>query len=1625
LEARHPLALDAMMVRDINTGAAGSFPMELESVGETLYFTAITPGEGRELWKTDGTSLGTTLVKDIFVGQSSATPSQLTNINGTLYFRANDGISGFELWKSDGTAEGTVRVKDISLGATSSNPTSLTSYDGYFLFAADDGSTGSELWRSDGTEVGTRMVKDIQVGHGSSGPQYLTSINSLLYFSANDGMNGSELWKSDGTTAGTVLIKDIYPGPIGAVGDLAELNGIVYFRAYDGPGNGELWRTDGTEIGTKRVKDIWPGSEGGIPQVISNVNGVLYFSAVEPTTGQELWKSDGTEAGTVLVIDIEKGPSSSMYQYINVGGTLFFRARESAFGAELWKSDGTNVGTTRVSDINRLEADSYPQDLTEVEGKVFFRAYDTVHGEELWASDGTYNGTVLVKDIWLGATSSKLANLTYHKNTLFFSATDGSGGSELWRVKTENSSPMLNTSYQQRLGRLPEGMKDPVGVEISNVIEDGSITDQEGAVEAIAITALNTTLGTWQYRITSTAPWRTIHAELINSQTDELALLLGPASQIRLLPFGDLNGFIGDAITFRAWDQSKGADGEYYEIRENGGSSAFSSEADVISLFVDAVNDEPSFKLGNGIVTKPVGLANDLGRSIIAQPDGKILLAGTYHNGVKDDLSLMRFESNGEIDISFGVGGKVTTAVSDGFDRGWSVTLQPDGKIIVVGSAGTHPKDDFALVRYNSDGSLDTGFGIEGKVRTDLFAGSDSAESVIVQADGKIVVAGRAFVRNSNDFAIVRYLVDGTRDAGFGVNGIVTTDFGGGSDMAFGITLQADGKLIANGFSANGATETFALARYNHNGSLDTSFGQLGKVTSAVGEFNSYSWGSTLQNDGKILIAGRATKDGSQDFAIVRYNPDGTLDTQFGSNGKVVTPVSPGDDWGLRLTVQSDGKIVLGGNANHAGNADFALVRYNTDGTLDSGFGLNGIVTTDIDSKRTEGFSIALQPDGKVLLGGSVYNGTNYDFALARYTTDGSLDITLNQTSTIPQTVFLAEPIGYAILAPHASVSDIELSKSTFGNSSIVISRTGAASEDDHFFATGTLRILQESRDLVLDSEVIGKVEKNSNGILKLRFNSNAKNDSVNLTLRQIAYTNKSRNRPDSVQIEITFDDGNVTEQGGGGAAKAIEKVRVFIATNRPPQDITLSSTTVAENAGDYAKIGTLNTVDPDNGDEFTYSFLAEDSGNDNSAFYIIVPTEETSVKTPGNVEGWNIMPFGPVGQVRYQQLYSAALFGNIGPLVFTSIGFTPGSLGIYSASVSIRLNQSKTRIGDLSVNLEDNISGVLETVFYDSAFSARIPDENGASSLRFHFSDNSFVYNPSLGENLLVDILISGNRDGWLFAREGDNGKMSRAFNGYADRNGLSTSFEFQTLTEAKVPTLHIIANPDFETKSSYTIKIRSTDRGGLFFDKEFIIWVKDLPDAPFQNYKNIHDVDDDGFVGPLDVLRNIDFLNLYGGSVPVSEVPLGSLFFNVDGDFFVSPLDVLMLVNYINSLGNGSNGEGDPDPRNVANLEDAVRASNAWNPEFSSCFFVVDLCSASTMAIKSEKPDRHIVVGDDHVALDGFYSDISTLDPGGWVSMLAESPECRFASLLRRFDSAPSNILFRKGGSRYQFPF
>lgn len=428
----------------------------------------------------------------------------------------------------------------------------------------------------------------------------------------------------------------------------------------------------------------------------------------------------------------------------------------------------------------------------------------------------------------------------------------------------------------------------------------------------------------------------------------------------------------------------------------------------ILNCFAQPGTLDSTFGNGGKVITD-LGSGEDRSNSVALQNDGKIVIAGyKYISNSNYDFALVRYNSNGSLDSTFGSGGKIITSFGNADDRGRSIVIQSDEKIVIAGYSGSGTNYDFALIRYLSDGTLDSSFGTGGKVTTDFGNSADRSNSMAIQSDGKLIVAGYSSNGTNTDFALARYNDDGTLDNSFSSVGKVSTDFGSNTDECTSVAIQSDGKIVAIGRSGSPANYDFALVRYNSDGIMDNSFGSGGKITTAIGTSWDVGFSIAIQNDGKILVAGESKIGNYVNFALVRYNSNGNLDNTFGNGGKVITDFGAATNaYGASVAIQTDSKIVVAGT-NKNGIREFALVRYNSNGTLDNTFDSDGKITTAIGSSWNFCYSVVIQNDNKIVAAGySNSGGSSYDdFTVARYNSDGSTDVSTVAKKNIEMKIF-------------------------------------------------------------------------------------------------------------------------------------------------------------------------------------------------------------------------------------------------------------------------------------------------------------------------------------------------------------------------------------------------------------------------------------------------------------------------------------------------------------------------------------------------------------------------------------------------------------------------------------------
>jgi uncharacterized delta-60 repeat protein len=455
---------------------------------------------------------------------------------------------------------------------------------------------------------------------------------------------------------------------------------------------------------------------------------------------------------------------------------------------------------------------------------------------------------------------------------------------------------------------------------------------------------------------------------------------------------------------------------------------------------------DPTFGDGKGyVLTSPVSDPSesyaDGATAVRVLGDGSTLVAGD-NAFPADSIALMRFRPDGTLDPSFGSGGRVVTSLSLNNPHATAMAVRPDGKIVVVGYAdngkagkGAQPPTynwDFVVVRYNPNGSLDTSFGPAGvgkivqNVSTATSGDSrnnlDWAYAVTLQPNGKIIVGGYSYSgpATAMDSSLVRYNGDGALDTTFGQGGKVITAFGSGNDEIRDLAVMPDGRILARGRVTDATGKMIMyVARYLDNGAVDTSFGAGGITTLLPSSDLAFGTGSNMDvdpTDGSITVVGSTSGAAGSDIALARLTADGLVDTGFGTGGMRVVGTSA-NEYVYAIARQPDGRLIAAGFAEAGGVKDSLVVRFNTDGSPDRSFGVNGFFVRSFSpyDNFDEFYDAAIQPDGKIVAVGKATvamtkKAVDHDFLIARLQGDpASLLASAHSPTAIRQTLTAAQ----------------------------------------------------------------------------------------------------------------------------------------------------------------------------------------------------------------------------------------------------------------------------------------------------------------------------------------------------------------------------------------------------------------------------------------------------------------------------------------------------------------------------------------------------------------------------------------------------------------------------------------
>lgn len=1444
-------------VRNINVNAGfGSDPLNLTILGTNLYFFA-NSGTGFQLWKTDGTNAGTVRVsttifnKDgwlvnsfnlvnvngtlYFANQGSATTelwksdgttvtkvvdlpsyfsyaSSFTNVGGVLYFRAGDGdaATGRELWKSDGTAAGTVLVRDVVPGTASSDPRELTAFNGkvHFVASSDNYYSTGELWSSDGTAAGTVSLEadPRNVGANITNPLLF---NGKLYFSANDGVVGRELWTSDGTTAGTQLVKDVRESIADDnIRSLTVMEGNLYFFAYDDVNGYGLWKSDGTTAGTSFITttDYWSYNYSSI-----NVAGNrLYFAAYSAAEGVELWTSDGTATGTSLVRNINPGPSDAITNLWGnqaaLGNTYFFTAYDPTNGRELWKTDGSTAGTSLVRDINPGAGDANPDDLIAFNGAIYFDAYDPTYGRELWKTDGV--NTTRVKNINIGVSGSDPQNYEIFKGNLYFTAYDNINGWELWKTNGTTTGTVKVTSFSYH--NSPLGQLTAVGSKLFFTVNGQDLWQTDGTAAGTSqmtgaqwanlgsnanLSELTNVNGVLYFAATDSSYgrelWRTDGTALGTYRVTDL----NPGPHIGY-GVGNSNprNLIYDAsrnkLFFLASNELSGGEGygenELFSIDINNAPTDMTLSA----LIVDE-NVTPSSVIGSFSSTDS-DTANTFTYSLVAGPgDGDNSAFTIIGNQLRINGS-----PNFENKSSYAIRVRSTDQGGLSVEKALSISVnnlnETPTDIALSGSATVNENAGPALV-LGSLTSIDPDSPITPQTFTySLVSGTGDTDNAAFS-----VVSNQLLLNSSADFET---------KSSYSVR-LRSTDQGGlFTDKVFSISV----------INVNDAPTDLAISASSVNElvAANTVIGSFSSTDQDSGNTFTYSLvsGTGSTDNGSFNILGNQLRISSvpnyevkNSFSIRVRSTD-----QSGAFVEKVLPIS------ILNVNESPTNISLSASSVNENVAAGSLI-----GTLTS---------TDPDSTLTpQTFSYRL------VAGTGDIDNASFEIQESELRLRAAPDFELKSTYSIRLQTrdqgnrTFAKVFTITVNNLNDAPTDLALSASTIDEHSAANSVIGSFSSSD-----------QDVANTFAYSLVAGSGDTD--------------NSAFTIIGNQLQITNSPNfETKNTYAIRVRS-----TDQGGLSVEKALA---ISVNNlNETPTDLVLSgSATVIENAGPAQLLGTLSTSDPDNPSTlqtFVYSLVSGTGDTDNLAFSVV--GDQLLLNSSADFETKSSY------SLRLRSTDQGGLFTEkVLTISVLNVNDTPTDLAISTSSVN-ELVAANTVIGSFSSTDQDagntftyslvSGTGATDNASFNilgnqlrinsipnyelkNSFSIRVrsTDQSGAfvekilpiSILNVNESPTDISLSASsVNENVPVSSLV-----GTLTSTDPDSPLTPQSFSyRFVTGTGDVDNASFEILENE----LRLRVVPDFELKSSYSIRLQTRDQGNRTFIKVFTITVNNLNEAP-----------------------------------------------------------------------------------------------------------------------------------------------------------------------------------------------
>ena len=815
----------------------------------------------------------------------------------------------------------------------------------------------------------------------------------------------------------------------------------------------------------------------------------------------------------------------------------------------------------------------------------------------------------------------------------------------------------------------------------------------------------------------------------------------------------------------------------------------------------------------NGVAS--TDFLNSFTATSIKVRNGKILVAGTSFNGSDNDFALARFNSNGSKDLNFGSNGRVLTDFGNSNDNGNSMVIQKDGKIVVAGFSLFSTTSDYTIARYDSNGTLlDNSFGTNGMTK----AGFDNAEgkSVALQPDGNggenIIMTGDTYLTaTGEDLATVKFTSNGNLDNSFGADGKVTTDLGNAADIANGAVLQDDGKILLAGYTSGPSYTNVAIARYNTDGSLDTSFDNDGKVVSNLGVRTSANSIALLPGNKIVVVGNYRTSETNSDFLISEYDQNGSPDATFQNKGSLTLDISGAkDDFANSVAVQSNGKILVAGSTTGNGGSDFALVRLNTDGSLDMSFNSTGIVTADFGNSDDMGSSVIIQSDGKIVVAGSSSNGLNFDFAMVRYNSDGSIDNNFGSQGKIKIDIQNSEDFeGSEVLQSDGKIILVGYSSIMGGSYNLTMVRFNTNGTIDNSFGTngkvitnlGTSYGYSNSAVLQPDGKIdvlwnsyngrdvdFAIVRYNSNGILDQTFGTNG-----------IAVIDFGRSNDVGSSI-LLQSDGKIVAAGYTGSSYTSNFALLRYNSTYPVFQVSSQSISFGNVIVDSSLTKSFSVSNPGSAD------LNIDSIKSNNNVFTVNPNNAQI--QPNNNQNINVT-FKP----NQAQNYSAKL------IIYHNASGSPDTLsltgtGLTNSKPSITLSSASINFGNITVN-----NSITKNLTIKSSGAALLKVDSVTFDKNV-FKVDSVKFNLPAGDTLVLKVTFTP-KDSIVY-----NGIMKIYSNASSSPDIVSLS---GTGSAQKVPKITLSSSSlnfnEVTVNSSSKLKIKITNAGAADLKVDSII--------------------------------------------------------------------------------------------------------------------------------------------------------------------------------------------------------